>query len=261
MQGGFINKLKQGYKSIKQEVKGAEIYDTTLLNENIVISNVSLAKTIECYSKEFGMKTEINDKNFKKHYKIKNMPVIKNIPNINEKKLESSVDIRDMSLINSKEHEISIKNIEEYSYFESTILSKKSEEFMTEVLYESVEKIPKAKIRGGIEKGFEVKVKKGTEKILEIPKIFYGRSYIGKNEMLDIAVKVKEARPDFDFKRYRFSAIFYNLPVSHMKKFKYIDDKKELKFYFDNKANDGLDNMKLVIWHDSLGKGNEKIFV
>lgn len=261
MQGGFINKLKQGYKSIKQEVNGAEIYDIVLLNKNTVISNVALSKRIECYSKEFGIQTEINDKRFKMEYRVKNIPVLKNMPNINEKKLEDNVDIKNMPLINSREYKIEVKNIEEYSYFESIILSKESEEFKTKVLYESVEKIPKAKIRGSVEKGFEGKVKKGTDKILKIPKIFYGRSYIGKSEMLDIAVKVKEARPDFDFKRYRFSTIFYNLPVSHMKKFKYIDDKKELEFYFDDKVNDGLGNMKLVIWHDSTGKGSEKIFV
>ena len=261
MQGGFINKLKQGYKSIKQEIKGAEIYDITLLNKNTVISNVALAKRVECYSKEIVIGTEINEKRFKKHYEVKNMPILKNITNINEKKLESNIEVKNMNLINSKEYEIIVKTIDGYSHFENIILEKKSEEFKTKVLYESVEKISKSKIRGGVVKGFEGNVKKGTDKVLKIPKIFQGRSYIGKNEMLDIAVKIKEARPDFDFKRYRFSAIFYNLPVSHMKKFKYIDDKKELEFYFDDKVNDGLGNMKLVIWHDSKGKGNEKIFV
>jgi hypothetical protein len=261
MQGGFISKLKKGYKSIKQEIKGAEIIDVLLLAKNNTISNVNLAKKVECYSKMVGIKVEINKKVFKKEYSTKNIPILKNMPNINEKKLENNVYIKNINIINSDKNEVIVNSIDEYSHFASEILSKKSEEFRTDILYESVEKIPKAKIKGSVEKGFQAKVKKGTEKILEIPKIFYGRSYIGKNEMLEIAVKIKEARPDFDFKRYRFSAIFYNLPVSHMKKFKYKGDTKELEFYFDSNVKDSLENMKLVVWHDSQGNGTEKIFV
>lgn len=261
MQGGFIGKLKQGYKSIKQEFKGADINNVSLLNNVSNIYDKNLYSNINLYNADFLIKTDVFDKKFIHTYETKNLLVLKNSTNIYNKEIKNDIKIINFSLAELKEDKKEVNSIENYSKFDVIILEKKSEEFQTDVLYESVEKIPKVKIKGKIEKGFKIKARDGLEKALTIPKIYYGRSYIGKKEMLDIAVKVKESRPDFDFKRFKFNAIFYNLPVSHMKKFKYIEEKKELKFYFDSKSKGQLSNMKLVIWYDSSGTKNEKIFV
>ncbi len=156
---------------------------------------------------------------------------------------------------------VETKTIINYENFPCNVLKKELEEFSTTVLFELVEKSKQAKIDGFVERGFKGRVFSGKDKMYILPKKYKGRSFLGKREMIEIGARVKETKPDFDFREYRFLAIFENLPVFQMKKFRYVEDERELFFYFDKKKKEGLKPMDLVVWSRKNSPLIEKIFI
>lgn len=264
MQGRFIGNIKKTLKNIKQEIKGADVHELKILNKEIFIhSEHSTELKLSTLISDFFFKFQISvqSKNFYKDYKIYKLSVVKNLVNVKEKNFFDKVSISEFKFFKENTNKIHINKIEKYNLFETKILSRSLEEFKTRVLYELVEKIEKPKINGEKEKAFKGKVINGEKKILKIPKKFQGRSFLVKKDMLDVAVKVKAVKPDFDFTKYRFLIIFDNLPISHMEKFKYDNEAKELLFYFDNKVKEIPNKMSLVIWSKKGEDSLEKIFV
>lgn len=261
MQRGFINSIKKGYKSIKQDVKGADIYDAELIKRVIEVGNKALMPDTDVSSAELGLSTVIYTKNFFKKYRTYGLNVKKTNVIINSKNFEAQYGVDKIDINKLGQFDIIYKEIKDYDTFYTETLDLGFEGFETSVLSEEIEKIKKSKILNLKNIVIKEKILNGRDIIYKIPKRFYGRSFIGKKEMIDIAVKVKEARPDFDFTSYRFQAIFEELPVNYMNKFKYLDDTKELEFYFDKKAKDKLGNMSLVVWSHKSRPVLEKIFI
>lgn len=262
MQGGFIGNIKKTLKNIKQEIKGADIHNVDFIPRVLEIrekNNLKLQSLINY--QELGLNIEVYNKIFHQNYNVYKLSVVKTLININKKELFDKVQIKELNLFKENDKYIEVNKIENYNVFETKILWKDLEEFKTRVLYELIEEIEKAKINGGKEKPFKAKVIKGEGKILKIPKKFQGRSFLVKKDMLDVAVKVKTVKPNFDFTKYRFLIIFDNLPISHMNKFKYNSETKELLFYFDNKTKEVPSKMSLVIWSKKGEETLEKIFI
>lgn len=259
MQRGLIDKVKKTYKNIKQDVKGAEIFGVEFIEKNIDIRSKEVFVDYKIREKKTGISSQIQNLDFIKEYSTYDLHVEKTSNNIYgiEEKISSNI----YNMLLEEEIEVDVKKIIDYEKFTCTVLGKELEEFRTTVLFELVEKTKKAKIEGFVEKGFKVKVTNGKEKMYLLPRRYRGRSFLGKKEMIEIGARVKEAKPDFDFREYKFLAIFESLPVYQMKKFRYLEEEKELLFYFDKRKKEGLGPMDLVVWSRKNSPLIEKIFI
>ena len=72
MQGGFIGGLKENLKALKQELKGADIYDSPVKFSKSAIYNKDFRIGISIYRKDFFFKTIVYEKKRIQHGKDPN---------------------------------------------------------------------------------------------------------------------------------------------------------------------------------------------
>lgn len=245
MQRGFIKEFKENLKALKQEIKGAEIYNGEVK-----------FKKYHGYSKEFVIKSDIH----KKEFSIDT--------SINEKKLGIFTQVKGFTEedVMTKVRKIELgmeSHIKKYKFETPTteVSAKNLEKFITVTKAKIIELTKKSKINNCPINKFKVKTYEGTDKIRRVPATIEGRRFLSNKELIDLAIKIKMENKNLDFTKYNFKVVFENLPIDLIEDYQYIDDSAELKIYYKKYTKELSKRSKLVILTEKNSLNSEKIFV
>lgn len=245
MQGGFIGGFKENLKALKQELKGADIFDEP----------VKFSKTI-IYKKDVYLDSSINDKDFiiKAQVSSKKLGIKSNVHSFNKAFFSTYIKTAFLSI------ETFVKNYK-FEKPETFCKTKDLEKFITVTKAKEIELNKKPKIKEININKFRVKTFEGTDKIRKIPAIVGGRRFLSNKELIDLAVKVKTERKDLDFTKYNFKVVFENLAIDLIDDFQYLADNAELKIYYKKYNRYETSKKSLVILVEKNSLITEKIFV
>lgn len=245
MQGGFIGGFKENLKAIKQEIKGADVFDEPVKFQKSKINQKEFRIWSSIYSKEFIINTLIFEKKFS---------VEVNINTLNKTSFHG--DIKKINL----QMESGVNNLE-LPTSSTTCFKKDLEKFTTIALAKPIELTKKTKIKKEQIDKFKVKTFEGTDKIRKIGATIEGRRFLTNKELIDLAIKVKSIKRDLDFTKYNFKAVFERLPYDFIEDYQYLDDSVELKLYYKKYTRETpvLKNLVILVEKNSLI--TEKIFI
>lgn len=245
MQGRFVGSLKENFKAIKQEFKGADIFSSEVKFPPGKINNKQFILESQIREKEFRIKTTIHEKNFSTKTNIKKLKIDTNQPSLKSFPLGLRTNIKGYDFIKPVAS-INTRNLEKSITITKTKeieLSKKSKVFEINV------------------DRFKIKTYDGTNKIRKIPVILEGRRFLSGKELIDLAMKVKSQNKELDFTKYNLKAVFENLSVDFIEDMQYIDDSVQLKIFYKKYSDLESTRKKLVILIEKNGLKSEKIFV
>ena len=245
MQGGFIGGFKENLKALKQEIKGADVFDGPVKLNKSVINKKEFIIGSSIYTKEFIIKTKIYNKEFGMKTKINTLT-----------KASFNAHVRNYVF----GMEVGIKN-HNFVKPETLCLKKDLEKFITVTKAKPIELTKKAKVKNAYIDKFRVKTFEGTNKIRQIPAIVEGRRFLSNKELIDLAIKVKTEKKDLDFTKYNFKAVFEKLPYDFIEDFQYLDDSVQLKLYYKKYSREISMRKSLVILVEKNSLTTEKIFV
>lgn len=245
MQGGFIGGFKENLKALKQEIKGADVFDGQVKFPENQINNKEFVIESKIYDKDFMLNSEIHEKELGIKTKIYFLKDTKIIPQIKAYKFGMTVDTQNYMFIKP----------------ETIVKSKNLEKFITVTRAKTIELTKKAKIKNGFVDRFKVRTFEGTDKIRKIPAIIEGRRFVSNKELIELAVKVKTERKDLNFTKFNFKAVFENLPYDLIDDYQYLDDSVQLKIHYKKYTREECERKKLVVLVEKNSLIIEKIFV
>ena len=245
MQGGFIGGFKENLKALKQEIRGADVFDGPVKFNKSVINNKEFVIGSSIYTKEFVIKTMVHNKEF---------GMKTNVNTLTKASFNATVRNYKFGM------EVGIKN---YDFLKplTTCKSKDLEKFITVTKAKEIELTKKVKVKNEFIDKFKVKTFEGTNKIRQIPAIVEGRRFLSNKELIDLAIKVKTEKKDLDFTKYNFKAVFEKLPYDFIEDFQYLDDSVQLKLYYKKYSREISAKKSLVILVEKNSLTTEKIFV
>lgn len=245
MQGGFIGGIKDTLKTLKQEIKGAEVFGVEVkLPENNVIDR-EFVLTSNIHSKEFTVNTSIYEKQLGIKTEIYTIDKSDIIPTVKSFEFGMNTEVKNYNFEN-----ISTK-----------VKGKDLEGFFTFTKTKEIELTKKTRINNSNIDKFKIKTFEGTEKIRKIPVTLEGRRFLSNKELIELAIKIKTNNKSLDFTKYNFKVVFENLLFDYIDDFQYIDDTAQLKVYYKKYSANESVRKKLVILTEKNSLKSEKIFV
>lgn len=245
MQGGFIGEFKKNLKALKQEIKGADIFDSPVKFSKSMIYNKDFIIGSSIYTKEFFIKTCIYEKKISMKTEVHTL-----------KDSFFSGEVRNFIL----GLKTGTKNYE-FVKPETSVNIKALEKFIIVTKAKPIELTKKTKVYKMQVDKFKIKTFEGTDKIREIPVIIEGRRFLSNKELIELATKVKKEKPDLNFTKFNLKAVFENLPVNLIDDYQYLDDSVQLKVYYKKYTKEKSERKNLVILVEKNSLTTEKIFV
>ncbi|MBN1467532.1 MAG: hypothetical protein JW924_02320 [Fusobacteriaceae bacterium] len=246
MQRRLISGIKENLKAFKQEIKGAEIYDTSVKLNNVeIFSKGNLFIETQVKEKKPEISINVNEKLFLAETSVKALEFF-----------QGNFSVEGVDLYVSSQ----AQNYK-FEKFETKILEKQLEEFYTIAKFKEVELTKKSKVHEIKINKFRRKVYDGTDKIRKVPVTIEGRKFLSNKELIDLAIKIKMKRKDLDFTKFNFKAIFENLLVDYIEDYQYIDDTAELKIYYKKYSKEESERKNLIILTEKNSLNSEKIFI
>lgn len=245
MQGGFIGGFKENLKAIKQEIRGAEIFDEPIKFNKSKINQKEFRIWSSIYAKEFIINTLI----YKKKFSIE-----VSINTLNKTSFHGEVANIELQMETKANNLVLPKS-------STVVFNKDFGEFRTVALAKPIELTKKSKIKKEPIDKFKVKTFEGTDKIRKIGATVEGRRFLTNKELIDLAIKVKSIKRDLDFTKYNFKAVFERLPYDLIEDYQYLDDSVELKIFYKKYTREApiLKNLVILVEKNSLT--TEKIFI